>query len=88
MNIDIAVLIAGILIAVALFFLLKDITKLIINSILGLLVLFFINLFNIMGSLGRPEIPYSLVNVLLCILGGIPGAIIVIVLHLIGIEGF
>ncbi|MFA5001680.1 MAG: pro-sigmaK processing inhibitor BofA family protein [Methanolinea sp.] len=88
MNVDIAVLIAGILIAVALFFLLKDITKLIINSILGLLVLFFMNLFNIMGSLGRPEIPYSLVNVLLCILGGIPGAIIVIVLHLIGIEGF
>ncbi len=87
MNVDIAVLIAGILIAVALFFLLKDITKLIINSILGLLVLFFMNLFNIMGSLGRPEIPYSLVNVLLCILGGIPGAIIVIVLHLIGIEG-
>jgi len=88
MNVDIAVLIAGILIAVALFFLLKDITKLIINSILGLLVLFFMNLFNIMGSLGRPEIPYSLVNLLLCILGGIPGAIIVIVLHLIGIEGF
>ncbi len=88
MNVDIAVLIAGILIAVALFFLLKDITKLIINSILGLLILFFMNLFNIMGSLGRHEIPYSLVNVLLCILGGIPGAIIVIVLHLIGIEGF
>ncbi len=88
MNLDLAVLIAGILIAVALFFLLKDITKLIINSILGLLVLFFMNLFNIMAALGRPEIPYSLVNVLLCILGGIPGAIIVIVLHLIGIEGF
>lgn len=88
MNVDIAVLIAGILIAVALFFLLKDITKLIINSILGLLVLFFMNLFNIMASLGRTEIPYSLVNILLCILGGIPGAIIVIVLHLIGIEGF
>jgi len=41
-----------------------------------------------MGSLGRTDIPYSLVNVLLCILGGIPGALIVIVLHLLGIEGF
>ena len=88
MNIDFAVLIAGIIIAVALFFLIKDITKLIINSILGLLILFFANLFNIMGSLGRTDIPYSLVNVLLCILGGIPGALIVIVLHLLGIEGF
>ncbi|HNQ30300.1 MAG: SigmaK-factor processing regulatory protein BofA [Methanoregulaceae archaeon PtaB.Bin009] len=88
MNLDFAVLIAGIIIAVALFFLIKDITKLIINSILGLLILFFANLFNIMGSLGRTDIPYSLVNVLLCILGGIPGALIVIVLHLLGIEGF
>ena len=88
MNLDFAVLIAGIIIAVALFFLIKDITKLIINSILGLLILFFVNLFNIMGSLGRTDIPYSLVNVLLCILGGIPGALIVIVLHLLGIEGF
>jgi len=88
MNIDFAILIAGIIIAVALFFMIKDITKLIINSILGLLILFFVNLFNIMGSLGRPDFPYSLVNVLLCILGGIPGALIVIVLHLLGIEGF
>ncbi|HNS82590.1 MAG TPA: pro-sigmaK processing inhibitor BofA family protein [Methanolinea sp.] len=88
MNLDFAVLIAGIIIAVALFFLIKDITKLIINSILGLLILFFANLFNIMGSLGRTDIPYSLVNILLCILGGIPGALIVIVLHLLGIEGF
>jgi len=88
MNLDFAVLIAGIIISVALFFLIKDITKLIINSILGLLILFFANLFNIMGSLGRTDIPYSLVNVLLCILGGIPGALIVIVLHLLGIEGF
>jgi len=41
-----------------------------------------------MGSLGKTDIPYSLGNVLLCILGGIPGALIVIVLHLLGIEGF
>lgn len=88
MNIDFAVLIAGIIIAVALFFIIKDITKLIINSILGLLILFFVNLFHVMDSLGRTDIPYSLVNILLCILGGIPGALIVIVLHLLGIEGF
>ncbi len=88
MNIDFAVLIAGILLAVALFFIIKDIGKIIINSILGLLILFLVNVFHIMDSLGRTEIPYSLVNVLLCILGGIPGAFIVIILHLLGIEGF
>jgi len=41
-----------------------------------------------MEIMGRPDIPYSLVNVLLCILGGIPGALIVIILHLLGMEGF
>ncbi len=88
MNFDYTVLAAGILIAVVLFFVLKDITKLIINSILGLLILFLVNLTGIMNTLSRPDIPYSLVNILLCILGGIPGALIVIILHLLGMEGF
>ncbi|MCQ8894166.1 MAG: pro-sigmaK processing inhibitor BofA family protein [Methanolinea sp.] len=85
---DFAVIAAAVLIALVLFFILKDITKLVINSILGLLILFFTNLFGVMGIFGRPDIPYSLVNLLLCILGGIPGALIVIVLHLLGMEGF
>ncbi len=88
MNYDYAVLAAGVLIAVVLFFVLKDITKLVINSILGLLTIFLVNIASIMDIIGRPDIPYSLVNVLLCILGGIPGALIVIILHLLGMEGF
>ncbi|HOS83231.1 MAG TPA: pro-sigmaK processing inhibitor BofA family protein [Methanolinea sp.] len=88
MNLDYTVLAAGVLIAVVLFFILKDITKLIINSVLGLLTLFLVNLLGFMHVMGRADIPYSLVNVLLCILGGIPGALIVIVLHLLGFEGF
>jgi len=88
MNYDYAVLAAGVLIAVVLFFVLKDITKLVINSILGLLTIFLVNIASIMDIIGRPDIPYSLVNILLCILGGIPGALIVIILHLLGMEGF
>ncbi|MDI9634022.1 MAG: pro-sigmaK processing inhibitor BofA family protein [Methanolinea sp.] len=88
MNADYTVLAAGILIAVALFFLLKDILKLVVNSVLGLLTLFLVNVSGVMEFLGRPEIPYSLVTVILCILGGIPGALIVIVLHLLGIGDF
>ncbi len=88
MNYDYAVLAAGVLIAVVLFFVLKDITKLVVNSILGLLTIFLVNIASIMEIMGRPDIPYSLVNVLLCILGGIPGALIVIILHLLGLEGF
>ncbi|MCC7468611.1 MAG: pro-sigmaK processing inhibitor BofA family protein, partial [Burkholderiaceae bacterium] len=70
MSFDLALIIAGILIAVVMIFLLKDIVKIIINSILGLLLLFFINYFDLLGYVGRPDIPYTPVNILLCALGG------------------
>jgi inhibitor of the pro-sigma K processing machinery len=84
MFIDLALVVAGILIAVVLIFILKDIVKIIINSILGLLLLFFINYFDLLGYVGKPDIPYTPVNVLLCALGGIPGALIVIIIQLTG----
>ncbi len=86
MSFDLALIVAGILIAVVMFVLLKDIVKIIINSILGLLLLFFINYFDLLAYVGRPDIPYTLVNILLCALGGIPGALIVIILQLTGIS--
>ena len=75
MEFDLALLVAGILIALVLFLLLKNVVKLIINSILGLLLIFFINYFHVMAHLGRPDIQMDLVTVLFCALGGIPGAL-------------
>lgn len=87
MSIELALLVAGILIAVVLFLILKNITKLIINSVLGLLLIFCVNFFHIMPMLGRPDIELNLVTVLFCALGGIPGALLIVVLHLLGIGG-
>ncbi len=84
MSIDLALIVAGLLIAVVLIFILKDIVKIIINSVLGLLLLFFVNYFDLLGYFGKPDIPYTPVNLLLCALGGIPGALIVIILQLTG----
>jgi inhibitor of the pro-sigma K processing machinery len=84
MYIDLALIVAGILIAIVLIFILKDIVKIIINSILGLLLVFFVNYFNLLAYIGRPDIEYTPVNILLCALGGIPGALIVIILQLTG----
>ena len=70
MYIDWALIVAGILIAIVLIFILKDIVKIIINSILGLLILFFVNYFDLLGYVGRPDIPYTPINILLCALGG------------------
>jgi len=84
MSIDLALIVAGLLIAVVLIFILKDIVKIIINSVLGLLLVFFVNYFDLLGYVGKPDIPYTPVNLLLCALGGIPGALIVIILQLTG----
>ena len=84
MYIDLALIVAGILIAIVMIFILKDIVKIIINSILGLLLVFFVNYFDLLAYVGKPDIEFTPVNILLCVLGGIPGALIVIILQLTG----
>jgi len=84
MTIDPALIVAGLLIAAVVIFILKDPVKIIINSVLGLLILFLVNFFNLMGYVGRPDIDYNVVNIILCVLGGIPGALIVIIMQLLG----
>jgi hypothetical protein len=85
MNFDLGLLVLGCLIAIVLFLLLKNVVKVVINSILGLLILFFINYFHLMSHLGQPDIPYNWITVLFCALGGIPGALLVVILHLLGL---
>ena len=84
MIFDPALLIVAVLIAIVLFFLLKDITKLIINSILGLLLLFIVNYFDLMHYLGQPDVNIDAITVIMCVLGGIPGALLVIILQALG----
>jgi hypothetical protein len=52
----------------------------IVNTILGLIIL---ALSNIMFKLG---IAYSIPVILICALGGIPGALLVILLHVLGVA--
>jgi len=86
MSIDLALIVAGVLIIVVLFLALRDIGKILINSVLGLLILFAVNYFDLLGYVGRPDIGYTPVTILLCALGGIPGALIIIILQLLGIP--
>lgn len=87
MQLDLALLVAGILIALVLFLLLKNIVKLVINSVLGLALLFVINYFHLMSHLGMPDIELNLVTLLFCALGGIPGALLIVIMHLLEIGG-
>jgi hypothetical protein len=62
------------------YFILRTAGRLIINTILGLILLVVSNfVFHL-------NIAYSIPVILICALGGIPGAILVILLHVLGVA--
>lgn len=80
MAIEIIMVILAIIGVIAAYYFLKTATHLLVNTVLGLIIFFIANaLFNV-------GIPYSLTALLVCAFGGIPGSIIVILLHMSGIA--
>ena len=78
-------IIIGFVVLLVLWHVLKNIAKLIINSILGLLLLIGVNMLNIFPPLGYSNIEISWIGVLVCALAGIPGAILLMLLHIAGL---
>jgi len=74
---ELLILFAMIVIVYLLFRVLKSVIYLIINSVLGLIILFVANL--VLGL----DIAYSWLVILICAIGGIIGAVIVIILQLL-----
>ena len=64
----------------------KSVTTLIINAVVGVVLLWLINLLDQMSIVGRPDIPINLITVLICAIGGVFGVLITVVLHLLGIP--
>ena len=58
----------------------KGILKLLLHAALGLLILFAVNL---VGGFFNFYIPFNWISVLLAGLGGIPGVILLILIHLL-----
>lgn len=81
----IIVIILGIVILAALWYLVKNVMHLVINSIMGILLLFIINLVNVFGMMGKTNIPIDIISLIVCALAGIPGAILLVILHLVGL---
>ncbi|CAG1002208.1 hypothetical protein METP3_03412 [Methanosarcinales archaeon] len=80
MAFEIIIVLLAIIGVIIAYYLLKTATHLIINAVLGLIILVAAN---VIFGLG---ISYSLPALLVCAFAGIPGAIIVIVLHLFGVA--
>ena len=85
LGIAILILVIIIFLAIA-FYVVKNITHLVINAIIGLVTLFIVNFFHLMQFAGKPDIGFDWITVIICALAGLPGAILLIVLDLVGIT--
>jgi inhibitor of the pro-sigma K processing machinery len=72
--------------AAVVYFVVRNIGHLVINSIVGLLTLFLVNYFHVMQYAGKPDIEVGWITVIICALAGLPGAVLVIILALFGIT--
>jgi hypothetical protein len=83
---SISAIILAIIVAVILYYFFKKAVALVINAIVGVIVLFLINILGFMSLVGRPDIPIDWITILISAIGGLPGVVIVVILHLIGVQ--
>lgn len=79
--ITIAVVIA---VAALLYYFVKEGMTLIINAVVGLICLYLINLFHLMGYIGGTDLAISWATVIICALGGVIGVVLLVLLNLMG----
>ena len=83
--IELIVLLLAIVIVIILYKIFKATTKLVINSILGIIMLFLTNYVIGLCDLGF-SIDINIITVLLCAIAGIPGLILVIILAYLNVT--
>jgi hypothetical protein len=82
-------LLAAILIVVILviaYYVIKNLSVLVVNAVLGLICLFILNTLNVMQWVGKPDLGYSLATILIAGIGGLPGVFVLILLNLFGVT--
>ena len=76
---EVATLIVAVIIIYVLWKILEDATQLAINSIIGIIIFWLLNQFFNMG------IPINWLSILVVALAGIPGVILVVLIHFLGL---
>jgi inhibitor of the pro-sigma K processing machinery len=75
-------ILAAIAVATVMYFVLKRSTVLLLNSVMGVLVLFALDWLEVLD----PGVPITLGSVLVCAFGGLPGVVALVALHLVGLD--
>lgn len=84
-SVIVAILLIVAIIAVV-YFLVKQLSTLIANAVVGLLLLIGLNFFHVMEWMGKPDLGYSLATIVVCAIGGVPGVCILVLLNIFGIT--
>ena len=79
----IAILLVVAIVAIV-YYLVKKFSVLVINAILGLILLFILNFLHVMQWMGKPDLGWDLVTVLISAIGGLPGVCILVLLDIFG----
>ena len=83
-SILVAILLVVVIVAVV-YYLVKKLSVVIGNAVFGLLLLVVLNYFQVMQWMGKPDLGYDLVTILICAIGGVPGVCILVLLDILGI---
>ena len=81
----VTLLLVAVVIIIA-YFLVKNISVLIINAILGLTALVILNYLHVMQWIGKPDLGYSIATLIICAVGGLPGVCVLVLLDILGIT--
>jgi len=83
-SVIVAILLVVAIIAVV-YFLVKHLSVVIVNAVIGLILLIVLNFLHVMQWMGKPDLGYDLATVLVCAIGGVPGVCILVLLDILGI---
>jgi len=84
-NLLVALILIIAIIAIV-WYLVKQLSVLVVNAVLGLICLFLINFLHIMQWMGKPDLGYDIATILICAIGGLPGVLILMLLGILGIT--
>jgi hypothetical protein len=84
-SVIIAILLVVAIVA-AVYFLVKQLSVIIANAVVGLILLVVLNFLHVMQWMGKPDLGYDLATVLICAIGGVPGVCILVLLDILGIT--
>jgi inhibitor of the pro-sigma K processing machinery len=84
-DVLIAVLLVVAIVAVV-YYLVKELSVVIANAVVGLILLIVLNYLHVMQWMGKPDLGYDLATVLVCAVGGVPGVCILVLLNILGVT--